>query len=204
MTLRNTYLPAQQRRSSLRDTLQLHRWNTGKKEEEKSESKSLFPVTSFTLRDASPPSSHGVHAFSSELALADGVAGAPGGAGTHVTVNTLGTPRTFFPCRVQTRSHQQIFLLQMWCKRRQPQETSCRKKTRALTFHNRRARVVLGVNPDRFVVIFTQHIVVPILAFRPKFAICKIEQRAGGWVVWRRDASRTPAGQLERFQVSTG
>jgi len=39
------------------------------------------------------------------------------------------------------------------------------KKKGALTLHNRGARVALGVGPDCFVVIFTQHIIVPVLAF---------------------------------------
>ena len=51
----------------------------------------------------------------------------------------------------------------------QPQEEekidSGKKKTGALTLHNRGARVALGVNPDCFVVILTQHIIVPVLAF---------------------------------------
>jgi len=32
------------------------------------------------------------------------------------------------------------------------------------TLQNRRARVILGVDPDAFVVVFTQHIIVPVLA----------------------------------------
>ena len=40
-----------------------------------------------------------------------------------------------------------------------------KKKTGALTLHNRGTRVALGVSPDCFVVIFTQHIIVPVLAF---------------------------------------
>jgi len=57
-----------------------------------------------------PPSGHAVHAFSREFALADGVAGAPGGAGAHMTVYAFGTPWTLFSYQTQTRSHQQIFL----------------------------------------------------------------------------------------------
>ena len=60
-----------------------------------------------------------------------------------------------------------------------------RNKTGALTFQNGRARVVLGISPDVFVVIFTQHIIVPILALRSKFAIREIEHCAGWWSVWR-------------------
>jgi len=36
-------------------------------------------------------------------------------------------------------------------------------KAKALTLQNRRAGVVLGVGPDVFVVIFAQHIIVPVL-----------------------------------------
>ena len=67
------------------------------------------PASTFSLFP--PPSHHGVHAFSGEFALADSVAGASGSTGAHVTVDTLGTPWTFFPYQIQTRSHQQIFLL---------------------------------------------------------------------------------------------
>ena len=144
-----------------------------------SKSQSLSHHSRFVM--APPhPSNNRVHAVSRELALADGVAGASGRAGAHVTVNALGAPWAFFPYQTQDP-------ISTSSGRRQAQEAFTRKKqkqkTGALTFHNRRARVVLGVSPDRFVVIFTQHIVVAILAFRPKFAICEIEQRAGGWSV---------------------
>lgn len=55
--------------------------------------------------------------------------------------------------------------------------------TGALTFQNRRAGVILGVGPDVFVVVFTQHIIVRVLTFRSKFAICEIEQCAGRWSI---------------------
>ena len=65
-----------------------------------------------------------------------------------------------------------------------------RNKTGALTFQNGRAGIVLGISPDVFVVIFTQHIIVPVLAFRSKFAIREIEQCAGWWSVWRKIESK--------------
>jgi len=70
----------------------------------KTGSKKLILVeTAFALANSLslPPSTHGVHAFSGELALADSVAGASGGTGAHVTVDTLGTPWTFFPYQTQ-------------------------------------------------------------------------------------------------------
>jgi len=42
-------------------------------------------------------SNHSVHAFSGEFALADRVAGAPGGERAHMAVDAFGTPWTFFP-----------------------------------------------------------------------------------------------------------
>ena len=139
------------------------------------------------------------------------MAGASGGTGAHVTIHTLGTPWTFFPYQIQNRSHQQIFLLCDPTTSKGKHRVKNRRLERKgrgggekkqglspLTLHNRRARVVLGVNPDCFVVTFTQQIVVPVLAFRPKFAICEIEQRAGWWSVWKPNPDRTPAGQLER------
>ena len=56
-------------------------------------------------------------------------------------------------------------------------------KTGALTFQDHCARVVLGIDPDVLVVIFTQQIIVPVLAFGSKFAIFQIEQSAGWWSV---------------------
>lgn len=105
----------------------------------------------------SPPrSGRDVHAFSGEFALADWVAGASGDAGAHMTIDTFGSPWTFFTCQHKQRSHQQIFLFYA-----QPAKV----RTGALTFQNRRAGVIPGIGPDVFVVIFTQHIVVPVLAF---------------------------------------
>ena len=73
-------------------------------------------------------------------------------------------------------------------------------KTGALTLQDRCARVALGVDPDGLVVIFTQQIIVPVLAFGSKFAICQIEQSAGWWSVWRPNPIK-PAN-CNWFQVS--
>ena len=135
--------------------------------------KELISAPNRAMRLCLPPSpsSHSVHAFSGEFALADSVAGASGGTGAHMTVDAFGSPWTFFSYQTRTRSHQQIFLFHTrsnTSKRTQAQEEKIdtgKKKTGALTLHNRGARVVLGVNPDCIVVIFTQHIIVPVLAF---------------------------------------
>ena len=110
-----------------------------------------------------------MHALAGEFALAEGVAGAPWDTGAHMTIDAFGSPWTllsykgpisktsFFP---YTRSNMG------GCNRRKRKKIDIRKKkTGGLTLHNRSARVALCVNPDRFEVFFTQHIVVPVLAF---------------------------------------
>ena len=81
------------------------------------------------------PSDDGVHAFSSEFASADSVAGAPGGTGAHMTIHAFGTPWTFFSYQTQTRSHQQNFSDVMQHGRRQPQEKNrhAKKKKQGLS-----------------------------------------------------------------------
>lgn len=111
-----------------------------------------------------------MHAFSGEFALAEGVTGALGPVGAHMTIDAFGSPWTllsykgpisktsFFPYAIQYRRMQPL-------QEEENRHSQKKKKTRALTLHNRGARVALCVNPDRFEVIFTQHIIVPVLAF---------------------------------------
>jgi len=77
-------------------------------------------------------------------------------------------------------------------------------KSEVPTFQNRPAWGFLCVNPDCFVGIFTQHVVVPVLTISPKFAVCEVEHCAGGWGAWGRNPDRTPTRKLGRFWVSTG
>lgn len=135
-----------------------------------------------------------MHTVSRELALADRVAGASGRAGAHMTIDAFGTPRTFFTyqTRIKIPSENLPFPYATQYERAQVEEEKIdiRNKTGALTFQNGRAGIVLGISPDVFVVIFTQHIIVPVLAFRSKFAIREIEQCAGWWSVWRKIESK--------------
>ena len=112
-----------------------------------------------------------MHPFSGEFALADRVAGAFGGERAHMAVDAFGTPWTFFPYQdpisklpfLPVIQYEERMQAQEEEKNRHWQER--KKKGGTLTLHNRGARVTLGVGPDCFVVIFTQHIIVPVLTF---------------------------------------